>query len=50
MTAKADSGKSIDIIYLDFVKAFDKVPTQRLLKKLKAHGVEGRVAGWIEAC
>ena len=48
VTAKADSGKSIDIIYLDFVKAFDKVPTQRLLKKLKAHGVEGRVAGWIE--
>ena len=50
VTAKADSGKSIHIIYLDFAKAFNKVPTQRLLKKLKAHGVEGRVAGWIEAC
>ena len=45
VTAKADSSKSINIIYFDFAKAFDKVLTQRLLKKLKAHGVEGRVAG-----
>ena len=26
-------------VYLDFQKAFDKVPHQRLLLKLKAHGV-----------
>ena len=49
ITEAADSGKSIDVIYLDFAKAFDKVPTERLLKKLKAHGVEGRVANWIQA-
>ena len=35
------------IIYLDFAKAFDKVPHFRLIKKLKAHGVDGNVAKWI---
>ena len=29
----------MDIIYLDFQKAFDKVPHQRLLLKIKAHGI-----------
>ena len=33
-----DEGSLVDIIYLDFFKAFDKVPHQRLLLKLKAHG------------
>ena len=33
---------------MDFAKEFDKVPTHhRLLKKLQAHGVEGKVAAWI---
>ena len=41
VTEAADKGKSIaiDIIYLDFAKAFDKVPTERLLRKVEAHGV-----------
>ncbi len=30
-----DNGDDVDIIYLDFCKAFDKVPHQRLLLKLK---------------
>ena len=34
-----DVGSPVDIIYLDFQKAFDKVPHQRLLLKLKAHGI-----------
>ena len=49
ITEAADSGKNIDVIYLDFAKAFDKVPTERLLRKLRAHGVEGRMASWIRA-
>ena len=36
-----DSGTSVDVVYLDFAKAFDKVPTKRLLSKLYAHGVCG---------
>ena len=34
--------------YLDFAKAFDKVPHQRLLVKLKAIGVTGMFLSWIE--
>jgi len=33
-----DAGRNVDTVYLDLAKAFDKVPHQRLLIKLKAHG------------
>ena len=29
----------MDVLYLDFSKAFDKVPHQRLITKLKAHSI-----------
>ena len=38
----------VDIIYLDFQKAFDKVPHQRLLLKLKSHGMGEGIIRWIE--
>ena len=38
----------VDVIYLDFAKAFDKVPHQRLLNKLKAHGIGGKVWDWVK--
>ena len=41
-------GSPVDIIYLDFKKAFDKVPHQRLLLKLKAHGIGDSITDWIE--
>ena len=36
-----DEGSPVDIMYmyLDFQKAFDKVPHQRLILKLKSHGI-----------
>ena len=34
-----DEGSPVDIIYLDFQKSFDKVPHQRLILKLKSHGM-----------
>ena len=33
VTRSVDSGDNIDIIYLDFAKAFDKVPHHRLIKQ-----------------
>jgi hypothetical protein len=48
-TTVVDSGKGFDIIYLDFAKAFDKVPRRRLLNKVKAHGIRGPILNWIEA-
>ena len=44
-----DSGDSIDVIYLDFSKAFDKVPLGRLMFKLRRLGVQGRCADWISS-
>ncbi len=44
---KIDEGKPVDVIYLDFQKAFDKVPHERLLIKLAALGVGGVVLNWI---
>ena len=43
-----DDGSPVDIIYLDFQKAFDKVPHQRLILKLKSHGMGNSVINWIE--
>ena len=37
----------MDVIYLDFQKAFNKVSHQRLLLKLKAHGIGNDVINWI---
>ena len=42
-----DEGSSVDIIYLDFQKAFDKVPHHRLLEKIKEAGVEGELLNWL---
>ena len=43
-----DDGSPADVVYLDFQKAFDKVPHQRLLLKLKAHAIGNDVINWIE--
>lgn len=42
-----EEGDSIDVIYMDFMKAFDKVPHQRLLGKLKSYGLAGNTLQWI---
>ena len=39
----------IDVIYLDFWKAFDTVPHQRLLGKLESYGIKGNILKWIKA-
>ena len=44
-----DKDKAFDVIYLDFSKAFDRVPHRRLLKKVEAHGITGELLSWIKA-
>jgi ribonuclease P/MRP protein subunit RPP40 len=36
-------------LYLDFAKAFDKVPHERLVKKIRAHGVCGKLLAWVKS-
>jgi len=48
-TKSIDEGKTIDIIYLDFQKAFDTVPHKRLIEKIRAYGVKDPVLGWIKS-
>ena len=48
LTKALDEGKGIDVIYLDFRKAFDSVPYKRLLLKLNYYGVTGKTNKWIE--
>ena len=49
LTSLIDQGHNIDVFYLDFSKAFDRVPHQRLLAKLKAHGITGDIFNWIKS-
>ena len=43
-----DSGYPLDVTYLDFQKACDKVAYKRLLMKLQAHGIDGEILRWIK--
>ena len=47
VTKWVDEGSLVDIIYVDLKKAFDKVPHQRLLLKLKAHDTGNSMINWI---
>ena len=49
ITEAIDSGKELDVIYLDFCKAFDKVPHKSLLMKIQQFGIKGGVINWVKA-
>jgi hypothetical protein len=42
-----DLGKSVDVVFLDFAKGFDKVPINLLIATLKTQGISGRLLAWI---
>ena len=43
-----DKKDPVDAIYLDCQKAFDTVPPKRLLLKLEAYGITGKLLNWIK--
>ena len=42
-TQALDEGFGIDVLCLDYGKAFDSVPHKRLLEKLKLHKINGKL-------
>ena len=44
-----NDNKGIDVIYKDFKKAFDKVPHERLIYKLKLYSINNLTLNWIKA-
>ena len=42
-----DAGHGVDVIFLDFAKAFDSVPHERLLVKLQGIGIQDPLLCWI---
>jgi len=46
---RLEEKSQVDMTVLDFSKAFDKVPHQRLMRKLWRYGVRGQTHSWIEA-
>ena len=44
-----DNNMSVDAAYMDFRKAFDTVPHQRLLNKLRGYNVNGNILKWISS-
>jgi len=48
VTCLVDERKAVDVVYLDFSKAFDTVPRSILLEKLAAHGLDECTLHWIK--
>ncbi|PKU33650.1 rna-directed dna polymerase from mobile element jockey-like [Limosa lapponica baueri] len=48
MTGRVDEGRTVDVVYLDFSKAFDTVSHNILVGKLRKCGLDKCTVNWIE--
>ncbi|RMC20218.1 hypothetical protein DUI87_01064 [Hirundo rustica rustica] len=48
VTRLVDAGRAVDVVYLDFSKAFDTVSHSILLDKLAAHGLGRSILRWVK--
>ncbi len=47
VTRLLDEGHTVDLVYLDFAKAFDCENHRFLLAKLKSSDINGAVLNWV---
>lgn len=47
-TQALDEGYGLEVVYLDYRKAFDTVPHKRLIDKIRNYGITGNILRWIE--
>ena len=47
IASRLNLGKQVDVLTLDFSKAFDKVPHEQLFHKLQYYGIQGSYLDWI---
>jgi hypothetical protein len=47
-TSDIESKNQVDVIYIDFAKAFDSVSHSKLIYKLSRMGVSGNLLAWLE--
>ena len=48
MTGWGDEGRAVDVVYLDFSKAFDSVSQNILTDRLRKCGLDEWTERWIE--
>ena len=48
MSSAINNDATVHATILDFEKAFDKVPHQRLLRKLQCYGIQGPLFNWLK--
>ena len=49
ITSMIDQGKVVDLVFMDYTKAFDRVCHRTLLCKLRSIGIGGCLLGWLNA-
>ncbi|CAM4588838.1 unnamed protein product [Lepidochelys olivacea] len=49
ITGSVDEGKAVDVLFLDFSKAFDTVSHSVLVSKLKNYGLDECTIRWVES-
>ncbi|GAB0207242.1 mitochondrial enolase superfamily member 1 [Grus japonensis] len=48
MTGWVDEGRAVDVVYLDFIKAFDTISHNILISKLRKCGLDEWSVRWVE--
>ena len=46
-TKLLDQGIAVDVVYMDFMKAFDKVSHTHLIHKLQNFGIHPKIIDWL---